>query len=184
MYDAPDLMRCLCGAAKSSSQARSPYTVHMEKLMTFKHCAGCGQAFQPRPQTPNQAYCSAAACQRIRKRQWQQSKLQSDPDYRGNQREAQRAWQESNPGYWRHYRNVHQEYKDRSRDRQRTGSLNNKDGVKMDVWIPPVMLSPGLYRIAPARGYEVSGGGIFVVEITPVCLDCPCQKDACKERTR
>lgn len=42
--------------------------------MMLKHCAGCGQAFQPRPRAPKQAFCSAAACQRIRKRQWQQSK--------------------------------------------------------------------------------------------------------------
>ncbi|UUZ52255.1 hypothetical protein LP419_21855 [Massilia sp. H-1] len=27
--------------------------------MTIKHCSGCGQAFQPRPQVPNQAFCSA-----------------------------------------------------------------------------------------------------------------------------
>lgn len=70
--------------------------------MTLKHCAGCGQAFQPRPQAPKQTFCSAPACQRSRKRQWQQSKLQSDPDYRGNQRQAQRAWHESHPDYWRH----------------------------------------------------------------------------------
>jgi hypothetical protein len=37
-----------------------------------------------------------------------EGKLQSDPDYRSNQREAQRAWQESHPGYWRQYRNAHQ----------------------------------------------------------------------------
>lgn len=175
---------CLCCARKTSSQARSPYSAHMEKLMTFKHCAGCGQAFQPRPQTPNQVYCSALACQRIRKRQWQQSKLKSDPDYRGNQRDAQRAWQESNPDYWRRYRNVNRENTGRTRDKLGTESSSNKDRVKMDAWIPAVVLSPGLYKIAPARGHYVSGSDTLVVEITPVCLDCPCQKDACKERTR
>ena len=152
--------------------------------MTIKHCAACGQTFHPRPQTPNQAYCSASACQRIRKRQWQKSKLQSDPDYRGNQREAQRAWQRNHPDYWRNYRDVNSEYAERSRDRQRSGPSSNKDSVKMDAWIPSVMLSPGLYKIAPAIGYEVSGSGNLVVEITPVCLDCPCKMDACKERTR
>ncbi|RFP09101.1 hypothetical protein D0T25_29995 [Duganella sp. BJB488] len=152
--------------------------------MTIKHCAGCGQTFQPRPQAPKQAFCSAPACQRIRKRQWQQSKLRSDPDYRGNQREAQRAWQESHPDYWRHYREVHAKYAQRSRDPQRSGPFSNTDGVKMDAWISPLTLAPGLYKISPARGSGISRSGSLIVEITPACLDCPCKKDACKERTR
>lgn len=152
--------------------------------MTIKHCAGCGQAFQPRPQAPNQTYCSAQACQRMRKRQWQQSKLQSDPDYRGNQRDAQRAWHESHPDYWRQYRNAHQEYAERGRGRQQCGLFSNTDGVKMDAWNPSLVLTPGLYMIAPARGRGVSVNGTLLVEITPVCPDCPCKKDACKERTR
>lgn len=114
--------------------------------MTFKHCAGCGQAFQPRPQAPKQAFCSAPACQRIRKRQWQKNKLQSDPDYRANQRHAQRAWQESHPGYWRQYRDAHPEYAQRCRDPQQTRPFSNTSGVKMDAWIPLSMLAPGLYK--------------------------------------
>lgn len=152
--------------------------------MSIKYCAGCGKAFQPRPQAPHQAYCSLPECQRIRKRRWQRSKLQSDPDYRGNQREAQRAWQESNPNYWRQYRDAHPEYAGRSRDRQRAAPFCNAEDVKMDAWIRPVMLPPGLYIIAHAKGYEASGSSTLVVEIMPVCPDCPCKKDACKERTR
>lgn len=152
--------------------------------MTIKHCSGCGQAFQPRPQVPNQAFCSAPACQRIRKHKWQQSKLQSDPDYRGNQRQAQRAWQESHPDYWRQYREVHPEYAQRSREPQRTEPFNDTDDVKMDAWIPPSMLPSGLYKISPARGVGISDCGSLVVEITLICPDCPCKKDACKERTR
>ncbi|MCX7292707.1 MAG: hypothetical protein NTY28_16735 [Janthinobacterium sp.] len=151
--------------------------------MMIKHCAGCGQAFQPRPQAPSQTYCSAPACQRIRKRQWQRSKLQSDPDYRSNQREAQRAWQESHPGYWRQYRNAHPEYAERSPDPQRPGPASDRDGVKMDAWTPPPMFVPGLYKIVPVRGSGESGSGTLIVEITPVCQDCPCKRDACKERT-
>lgn len=177
-------MRSLCGASKSRSQARSPYPIQMENPMTIKHCAGCGLAFQSRPQAPNQTYCTSPACQRIRKRQWQKNKLQSDPDYRGNQRDAQRAWQRSHPDYWRNYRDVNSEYADRSRHRQQSGPIRNNSSVKMDAWIPPVMLPPGLYKISPAKGYGVADGGNLVVEITPVCLDCPCKMDACKERTR
>jgi hypothetical protein len=152
--------------------------------MTTKHCAGCGQPFQPRPQAPKQAYCSAPECQRTRKRQWQKSKLQSDPDYRDNQRQAQRAWHENHPEYWRQYRDRHSKYAQRRPDPQRAGTFSNTDGVKMDSWIASSMLTPGLYKIAPARVSGISSGGSLIVEITPVCLDCLCKKDACKERTR
>ncbi|ELX11348.1 hypothetical protein Jab_2c34670 [Janthinobacterium sp. HH01] len=160
------------------------HILHMEKSMTLKHCAGCGQAFQPRPQAPKQTFCSAPACQRIRKRQWQQSKLQSDPDYRSNQRQAQRTWQESHPDYWRQYRGLHLKYAQRGQDPQRAGPFSNTDGVKMDAWISASTLVPGLYKIAPARVSGISSGGSLIVEITPVCLDCLCKMDACKERTR
>ena len=69
-----------------------------------RRCACCGQPFQPRPQVPNQTYCSSAECQRVRKLRWQQAKLRDDPDYRDNQRDAQRAWFDRHPGYWRAYR--------------------------------------------------------------------------------
>lgn len=152
--------------------------------MTIKHCAGCGQAFSTRPQAPNQTFCPAVACQRMRKRRWQQSKLQSDPDYRGNQREAQRAWQESHPEYWRQYRASHPEYVERTRNRTPSRSVSSTDGVKMDSSIQPLMLQPGLYKIRQVIGADMFDSGSWIVEITPACLDCPCKKDSCKERTR
>lgn len=59
--------------------------------MKSKRCAACGQAFRPRPQVSQQCYCSAPACQRERRRRWQQAKRQSHPDYHDNQARAQRA---------------------------------------------------------------------------------------------
>lgn len=38
--------------------------------MTTKICACCGQAFEPRPQVPNQSYCSSPTCQRARRQRW------------------------------------------------------------------------------------------------------------------
>ncbi len=45
-----------------------------------RHCTCCGKPFEPRPQVPDQAFCSSPNCQRARKRQWQRAKLQSDPN--------------------------------------------------------------------------------------------------------
>jgi hypothetical protein len=68
--------------------------------MMTKRCACCGQPFEPRPQVPDQAFCSSPDCQRARRRQWQRDKLKSDPDYRSNQQDAQRAWTQRNQDYW------------------------------------------------------------------------------------
>ena len=76
--------------------------------MTTRLCAHCGQPFEPRPQVPDQAFCSAPECQRARKRDWQRAKLQSDPDYRINQQAAQRAWSQRNHDYWRNHRDAQQ----------------------------------------------------------------------------
>lgn len=72
--------------------------------MPTKNCACCGEPFTPRPQVPDQAYCSAPACQRERRLRWQSVKMQTDPDYRDNQSRSQRAWLDRNPDYWRTYR--------------------------------------------------------------------------------
>ena len=65
--------------------------------MERKRCTACKRSFHPRPQTPRQTYCKAPACQRERRRRWQQQKRHADPDYRENQARAQRAWLERNP---------------------------------------------------------------------------------------
>lgn len=151
----------------------------METPMMTKRCACCDQPFEPRPQVPDQGFCSSPDCQRARKRQWQRNKLKSDPDYRINQRAAQEAWSRRNPDYWRNYRDARPEYEQRNRDRQRLRDAKGQGAglAKMDVCDLPT----GLYRIAwhpaPPRGAANSR----VVEITPVCATCPCKMDASRE---
>ena len=142
-----------------------------------RNCAHCGQAFQPRPQVPNQTYCSSAECQRARKLRWQQDKLRTDPDYRDNQRDAQRAWFARHPGYWRAYRAANPDAVERGQNGSANGMGNGL--AKMDVSILP----SGLYRLRriPAPFPEESDA--WLVEITPVNIDCVCKKDVCKEMT-
>ena len=91
------------------------------------------------------------------------------------------AWQDRNPDYWRSYRETHPEYAERNRNRQRQQPAGGPMGevAKMDMSALP----SGLYRIRTVTAAEHASGGTWVVEITPVCLDCPCKKDSCKERT-
>lgn len=142
-------------------------------------CACCGKPFEPRPQVPDQAYCSAPDCQRARKRQWQRAKLQSDPDYRINQRAAQQAWSQRNQDYWRNYRDDQPEYAQRNRERQRLRDANEADVdlAKMDVCDLPT----GLYRITRHPAFPRVNGDSWVVEITPVCATCPCKIDVSRE---
>ncbi|HBO6010747.1 TPA: hypothetical protein ACPWIL_002408 [Pseudomonas aeruginosa] len=140
-------------------------------------CACCGQPFEPRPQVPNQTYCSSPDCQRTRKLRWQQDKLHTDPDYRDNQRDAQRAWFDRHPGYWRDYRSantgiVEPEPPPSADD---TGS----DLAKMDVSILP----PGLYQLQRIGAESAEEAEVWLVEIRPVAPICSCKKDVCKEMT-
>ena len=60
--------------------------------METKTCNACGHTFAPRPQNPNQTYCTDPACQRERRRRWQQQKRRNDADYRDNDARAGKAW--------------------------------------------------------------------------------------------
>jgi len=98
--------------------------------MESRRCRCCGHSFRPRAQSPQQRFCSASACQRERRRRWQQAKRASDPDYRDNQARAQRAWAASHRDYWAEYRQRKPAYRERNRDaaRQRQREDVCKDG--------------------------------------------------------
>lgn len=72
--------------------------------MSTKICACCGHSFQPDPRVKNHTYCSATDCQKERRKQWRQTKMKTDPDYRDNKSRIQRDWLDRNPNYWREYR--------------------------------------------------------------------------------
>lgn len=96
--------------------------------MEKRWCSACGAAFEPRPQSPRQAYCASEACQRVRKRLWQRTKRNTDYDYHQNQVEAQEAWRQSHPDYWRKYREAHPEYAASNRNRQLIRNARRSNG--------------------------------------------------------
>ena len=130
--------------------------------MSLSPCAHCGDAFKRRPQNPDQTYCSKPECQRARKRRWQKEKMQSDADYRENQRRAQKQWRERNPDYWKQWRSAHPEYVERNRANQRTRNQKKANEAvtcleedassfaKMDASMEGVLLPSGTYRLVPA----------------------------------
>ena len=120
----------------------------------MKVCKHCGENFTPTRK--NQLYCRSRDCQKSRNRQWQKEKLQRDPDYKANQRDAQKRWCEKNKDYWKKYRATHPEYNannlrlQRSRNAQRSVIYRQDGGgdiAKMDAKVSELS---GTYYIFPA----------------------------------
>ena len=135
-------------------------------------CRCCGRLFTPRPNVPDQQYCSRRNCQNTRRQRWRKEKLASDPDYKANQCDAQRRWCEKNPDYWKHYRARHPAYRRRNRQLQKhrnkmrsaarvaTGSLiakryASKDGNE---------IKSGIYRVVPLEGV-IAKSDAYLVEL-------------------
>jgi len=67
-----------------------------------------------------QEYCSAIACQRARKKAWQQQKMARDDLYRQQQQDCLRQWRKQKPlhGYQKQYRLAHPAYVKKNRQQQ------------------------------------------------------------------
>lgn len=155
--------------------------------MERRRCAACGEAFRPRSQVPDQMYCSASACQRTRRRRWQQAKRQSDADYRENQARAQRAWVQGHRDYWREYRRTHPQYCESNRlaarQRQRERRRRARQFAKMDASRVLSRVPSGTYRLVPASAAEFAKMDAWIVEMTLISRAYEDAADVCKERT-
>ena len=142
--------------------------------MKNKQCLACGQFFKPRPQIPNQSYCSEPYCQKKRKRQWQQNKLLTDPSYKENQNRSQQAWIDRNPDYWRNYRESHPEYVKLNRSMQQARNAKAKAAriAKMDVSTSTSILPSGTYQLTPVGDGNIAKMGVLTVEITVYTCNC------------
>jgi hypothetical protein len=118
--------------------------------MEKRWCSACGNPFDPRPQSPRQAFCPQPECQKARKLLWQLAKRRTDADHHQNQAAAQTAWRSKNRGYWKSYRETHPEYtntnrsKQRARNERRTrapSTIANSDASSS--WPPPA----GLFKL-------------------------------------
>jgi hypothetical protein len=156
--------------------------------MEKRRCVACGQAFRPRSQVPHQSYCSAAACQCVRRQRWQKAKRRSDSDYRENQARAQRAWAQGHREYWREYRRTHPQYCESNRNatsrRQRQRRQRAKGAfAKMDASMPQTPIASGTYRLVPAAAGEFAKMDASIVEITLLSIPYRQEGEVCKETT-
>ena len=97
--------------------------------METKTCNACGCTFTPRPQNPNQKYCTNSECQRERRRRSQQQTRQGDSDYRDNDIRTSKTWAAENPEYWKRYRDENPAYVERNRNLQQQRNQKKRTTV-------------------------------------------------------
>lgn len=142
--------------------------------MDQKFCKSCGCQFRPRPQTPRQAFCSAAKCQRERRRSAQQKKRRDDPDYLGNDSDYYKEWATKNPDYWKRYRASHTDYADRNRQMQQTRNQKQRAAkiAKVDASGLLSSLPSGRYRLTSIAADGIANEDVWIVEITVLSASC------------
>lgn len=137
--------------------------------MEKRWCNSCGQAFEPRPQSPRQAYCPKAECQQARKRLWQQAKRSTDYGHFQNQVQSQERWRRRNSGYWRQYRHEHPDYVASNREKQKERNARKRQGVALiansDV-SPTGNFASGTYRLVDWEAHERGIHREWVVRLT------------------
>ena len=146
--------------------------------MEKRRCAGCRKLFHPRPQSPEQTFCSAAQCQRERKRRWQKARRAADPDYRDNDVQANRQWRSQHPDYWRAYRRQHPPSVIRNRDQQRERDRARRlkaprpppgpNLVNEDASTLPFPVETGTYRLFPVTRGDLANENACLVKIALV----------------
>lgn len=138
-------------------------------------CAHCRRRFNPRPQNPDQRFCSRAICQKQRRHLWRKRKLDCDADYRANQRDAQARWLAKTSDYYRNYRLRHPDYvennrqKQRERNRRRRRSDAEKSHLpviaKSDAWKSKINAISGYYRVEAVSSAMIAKSDASIVKL-------------------
>ena len=139
--------------------------------MEKRWCNSCGQAFEPRPQSPRQAYCPKAECQQARKRLWQRTKRSTDHGYFANQAKSQERWRRENPDYWRQYRDDHPDYAASNRERQKQRNARQRHGpaaiANSDASLTEPLTS-GTYRLLDIEAHQRGIHREWLVRVTVI----------------
>lgn len=101
--------------------------------------------------------------------------MNTDQEYRSDQREAQQLWQQNNPDYWKHYRHNKQNHYQRNRQLQekrdkadrKCNSPSRAVPVKMDTLERLFNDTTMTYLISPEQGSSVKMDALEV-KIIPV----------------
>ncbi len=136
-------------------------------------CQGCNQQKPANPRLKGkQKFCGELRCQRIRKAQWQKTKMQNDTVYRSQQHECLQKWRKERPlhRYQHEYRATHPSYvaenrrKQKIRNRKRLGGQTEIEMiVKMDALS---QIKSATYVMTPLATEKIVKMDALVVELT------------------
>ena len=120
----------------------------------------CGVLFTPCPQVPGQRYCSRKVCQQVRRNEWNQKKLVTNPTYRKERKADHECWVKNNPNYWKEYRACHPDYAQKNREQQKFRDQKRRKtppepllaNTDESLPVPPVIT--GRYKLITVH-YEV-----------------------------
>jgi hypothetical protein len=147
------------------------------------YCSSCNKPFLLK-RNKAQRYCSDPPCQKARKNTWRTQKRLTDPDYRENQKRANKTWHQKSPNYWQDYRATHSEYTYRDRERarvrkqrkSRVPTLQKKPSqfakseasqfAKSDALTVENSIKTGTYRIVPVMLPGFAKSDALMVEIS------------------
>ncbi|MGA8908017.1 MAG: hypothetical protein WB524_10390 [Acidobacteriaceae bacterium] len=87
--------------------------------MGERRCRYCEKAFQPSKYQPQQTVCSEVDCQKRRRIEYRQQKLNADEEYRQVCRDSSRKWRSRNVDYWKQYRAKHPDAVARNLEKQK-----------------------------------------------------------------
>ena len=96
-------------------------------------CVYCNCVFSPAVHVKNQKYCSKKACQNARKNTWMRHKLQSDKDYKDNQKTYWNKWKKSHCDYWKRYRANSVVLKDRKKYKEKNFQLTQGGKTQLEI---------------------------------------------------
>jgi hypothetical protein len=158
--------------------------------MAGRRCRHCRCLFIPDPRNKDQKFCSKPECQKARKRLWQRRKTREEA-YRLNQQDAQKNWQQNNPGYWKQYRRQHPAYTKRNREKQqvrnrlkRTMASISKQIANMDPFSDKNNNITGYYGLISVQDLVIAKMEAKIIKITELPDGYKDFTPDCKERTR
>jgi hypothetical protein len=153
--------------------------------MRKRYCINCGKELVPPFRNPLQRYCNDHSCQKKRKRLWQKKKMDSDPDYKTNQQQAQKLWHERNPDYFQKYRKKNMDYTEKNRIKQRkrnscrrskcksTNNCSQYPDTKMDAFSAINAINSGKYKLVPVSDSDpmIAKMDAFFIQLAVISND-------------
>lgn len=114
-------------------------------------CCHCQTLFTPAFKHPHQKCCGRKKCVLAGRAKLQKKKMDEDPDYRQNQKGANKEWLKRKPGYWKKYRKNNPDQTLKNRMMQQVRNLKRAGAKPPAVKLNLDELIAKMYLVNPAQ---------------------------------